>query len=155
MRKRYLSFLLSLIIFLTSFTPAFADSVEVLEPIMSGVESSEEKDNHSSDSVFVLDSRDKNNKVVEDKKNSGSISTPNILEERDNKVGDNLNPYLAPKKAENIKDIVNPVTPQIKELTEREKAPAVKDAVNEKEAVNEGLEASNPMGGGKRSCYWS
>ena len=84
MRKRYLSFLLSLIIFLTSFTPAFADSVEVLEPVMNGVESNEEKDNHSSDSVFILNSRDNNGKAIENKEGkSNSISMSNIiLEER-------------------------------------------------------------------------
>lgn len=142
MRKRYLSFLLSLIIFLTSFTPAFADSVEVLEPIMSGVESSKEE-RDSSDSVFVLDSRDNNGKVIENKEKS-SVSTPNILEERNNKVEN--------KKVENIKDIVNPVKPQIEKLSER-KAPSVKNTVNEKETLNEGLEVSEPMGGG--SCYWS
>ena len=137
MRKRYLSFLLSLIIFLTNFTPAFADSVEVLEPIMNGVESSEEKDNHSSDSVFILNSRDNNGKVIENKESSSnSVSMPNIiLEERKeessstkaNKTSDSeykeIKPIEEVKPIEKNKKSVEPK----KEESSKEKSPVIKE----------------------------
>lgn len=86
MRKRFIAFMLAVVIISLDLGNVFASSITVLDPVMADKPNIETVEDGNSSLVRILDSRDKNNNIIE---NSPSIlQNPLELGARDNGEGD-------------------------------------------------------------------
>ena len=82
MRKRFIAFMLAVVIISLDLGNVFANSITVLDPVMADKPNIETVEDNDSSPVKILDSRDKDNKILE---NSPSIlQNPLELGARDN-----------------------------------------------------------------------